>query len=136
MAAASGEGTTKPFDWKGNDGDEYLKMYPSDKQESVDAMYKEFHGVTATEIMGEALDVLEKKEGLDRKDIKVLDVGCSTGGLLHVFESLGLKPENLYGTDLSEPAIKIAKEAHPAYKLQVRLYEYALGFGEEYEIGN
>ena len=108
-----------PFDWLGNDGENYLKKYSVSSQEASDAKYKKFHGITATELMAEAIDILEKKEGIAREEMKVLDFGCSTGGLLHVFETLGLRPKNLYGMDISAHAIKIAKEAHPAYKLQV-----------------
>ena len=43
------------------------------------------------------------------KDIKVLDIGCSSGIFLKDLEALGFKAENLYGIDISDIAIKNCK---------------------------
>ena len=43
------------------------------------------------------------------KDCKVLDIGCSSGIFLKDLENLGFKPENLFGIDISEVAIKNCK---------------------------
>jgi ubiquinone/menaquinone biosynthesis C-methylase UbiE len=39
----------------------------------------------------------------------VLDVGCGTGGSLLVFMRLGFEPKNLYGVDIQEERIRVAK---------------------------
>lgn len=49
----------------------------------------------------------------------VLDIGCSTGGLLSVMEGNGFAPGNLFGVDLSPKAIELNKREHPNYNCQV-----------------
>lgn len=39
------------------------------------------------------------------KESKILDIGCSSGILLNDLIAVGFKKENLYGIDISEPAI-------------------------------
>ena len=43
------------------------------------------------------------------KDSKILDIGCSSGIFLKDLESLGFKPENLFGIDISDVAIENCK---------------------------
>ena len=47
-------------------------------------------------------------------ELKVLEVGCGTGGNLLNFLTLGLKPENLSGNDLLENRVRVAKKLLPA----------------------
>lgn len=51
------------------------------------------------------IDLLKKTP----RDIKILDIGCSSGIFLKDLEKLGFKTENLYGIDISEEAIKNCK---------------------------
>jgi len=59
------------------------------------------------------LKVLNRFNILDLSDKKILDVGCGTGGTLRRFIDYGAKPENLYGIDLLEDRIEVAKQLHP-----------------------
>ena len=43
------------------------------------------------------------------KDSKILDIGCSSGIFLKDLESLGFKPENLFGIDINDVAIENCK---------------------------
>lgn len=46
----------------------------------------------------------------ENKDIKVLDIGCSSGILLTELIQQGFNPKNLYGIDISEKAILLSKK--------------------------
>ncbi len=50
--------------------------------------------------------------------MKLVDIGCSTGAGMNIFNHLGLKPENLYGIDVNEAAIKVAGRVNPQYKIR------------------
>ncbi len=45
------------------------------------------------------------------KNSKVLDIGCSSGILLHELSDAGFKKSNLYGIDISEVAIKNCQDS-------------------------
>lgn len=49
------------------------------------------------------------QSGLRLEGKKILDVGCGRGNLLRLFISLGADPNNLYGIDLLEKEIEIAR---------------------------
>jgi len=53
------------------------------------------------------------------KHIRALDVGCGNGGFLQLLHDLEAKSSNLYGIDLSEPRIKIAKDKNPNINFDV-----------------
>lgn len=48
-----------------------------------------------------------------RSDLRVLEVGCGSGGELHRLIGLGLEPENLEGVDLLEDRISAARKSLP-----------------------
>lgn len=50
------------------------------------------------------------KDSLKSKDAKILDIGCSTGALLHVLKSRGFN--NLLGIDPSESCAKTVRKLH------------------------
>ncbi|MDI7258443.1 MAG: class I SAM-dependent methyltransferase [Thermodesulfobacteriota bacterium] len=49
----------------------------------------------------------------DLTKTKILDVGCGTGALLRRFIDYGAQPFNLYGIDLMEHRVKLARETSP-----------------------
>lgn len=44
------------------------------------------------------------------KDVKILDIGCSSGVLINDLLNIGFKAENLYGIDISPKAIHLCKK--------------------------
>jgi len=61
----------------------------------------------------EVIEVFKKFGINSLEDKKILDIGCGTGGELRRFIMLGAKPENLYGIDLLEDRIEIARKLSP-----------------------
>lgn len=59
------------------------------------------------------LDLLRKYSFSNLSDKNILDIGCGRGGVLRDFIKYGAKPKYLYGIDLLEDRIKIAKEISP-----------------------
>lgn len=59
------------------------------------------------------LNILDRYGFNPLYDKKILDVGCGGGGWLRNFIKWGAKPKNLFGVDLLEDNIKIAKETFP-----------------------
>jgi SAM-dependent methyltransferase len=43
-------------------------------------------------------------------DRRYLDIGCSTGSLMQMLAEAGAKPEEIYGVDISDPAIARARQ--------------------------
>lgn len=54
-----------------------------------------------------------KNNRIDLSKEKILDVGCGKGDLTRYFADLFLKPEQIYGMDLSQYRISQAKSLHP-----------------------
>lgn len=61
------------------------------------------------------LDLLYRQGFGSLREMKILEVGCGTGGWLRDFVQWGAKPENMYGVDLLEERIKIAKSVNPNF---------------------
>jgi len=60
-----------------------------------------------------AISDLIRKNNLDIKNLRVLDVGCGTGGLLRYLACLGIVPGQLHGLDLLESRIATAQLLSP-----------------------
>ncbi len=58
---------------------------------------------------------LLKKEGIELKNLSVLDVGCGAGHVLHRFVEFGAR--NVTGIDLMRSRIQTAKERYPHLRL-------------------
>jgi ubiquinone/menaquinone biosynthesis C-methylase UbiE len=64
------------------------------------------------------LDLLRQFQLIDLSDKKILDVGCGSGGFLRELVKYGAKPNNLFGTDLLEDRIEVAKNLTPNIDLR------------------
>jgi ubiquinone/menaquinone biosynthesis C-methylase UbiE len=92
------------------------KVYEKRKIEQKDKVYSYFNKGSLFIIHQREkalLDILNKFNYSDLTNKKILDIGCGTGGTLRRFIDYGAKPENLYGIDLLEDRIEVAKELHP-----------------------
>ena len=136
------------FDWAGEAGAKFAEWNPTNA-EGVNKQWIEFYGRPATDILQAAvnslkedgLDVIKARGtetrlviahagwymfrvlffqlSYDRSIGSVLDIGCSTGGLLSIMEKNGFEPGHLHGVDLSPKAIELNKREHPQYNCQV-----------------
>ena len=59
------------------------------------------------------LNLLKKFNANNLEVKKIIDIGCGNGGVLRNFIKYGASPENLYGIDLIDERIKIAKYLSP-----------------------
>jgi ubiquinone/menaquinone biosynthesis C-methylase UbiE len=59
------------------------------------------------------LDLLRKYSFSNLSNKKILDIGCGIGGVLRNFIKYGAKSKHLYGIDLLEDRIEIAKDISP-----------------------
>ncbi len=114
------------FDWKGEEGEEFAHTSPTD-QKGTDDDWMYVHGVTATDIVTDLLKAVEKEGEVKRREMVVLDIGCANGGVLNVFENLGVRADNLHGVDFNPAAVEENAKAHPQYKVK-------LVSGTDYEV--
>jgi len=92
------------------------KAYEKRKIEQKDKVYSYFNKGSLFIIHQREkalLYILNKFNYSDLTNKKILDVGCGTGGTLRRFIDYGAKPENLYGIDLLEDRIEVAKQLNP-----------------------
>jgi ubiquinone/menaquinone biosynthesis C-methylase UbiE len=59
------------------------------------------------------IDLLKQLKLIDLSDKKLLDVGCGSGGFLREFIKYGARPKNLFGIDLLEDRIEVARNLIP-----------------------
>lgn len=85
--------------WKSNFGDDYTARNPQ-TVEAMDVAFSAERGVVRSTITETFLSGL--------KPHNALEVGCNAGVVLQTLERMGLR--RLYGIDVNEQAIKIAKE--------------------------
>lgn len=119
------------FDWNGKGGDHFAEGNPT----TAEGQDKEYSAIFQAKISNLFTKVLTdlKSNGFDDKKGKILDIGCSSGGKMAIWQSLGINPENLYGLDVTEKGLEIIKEKHP--KFQVKLckgFDYKV-FEEDFD---
>jgi SAM-dependent methyltransferase len=88
--------------WKKEFGDEYIER--NNSLEYADSFYKKATGHTKSEIFENSFSSLGK-------NLKILELGCNIGINLEILKKLGF--QNLYGLEINEKAIEIAKIKHP-----------------------
>jgi len=59
------------------------------------------------------VEFLERFEVSDLSKLRILEIGCGSGGVLQEFISLGAEPLNIYGVDLLHDRLRVAKEGLP-----------------------
>jgi ubiquinone/menaquinone biosynthesis C-methylase UbiE len=59
------------------------------------------------------LQVFMMRAGRSLADLRILDVGCGTGGVLRSLVSWGAQPQNLAGVDVLEERIQLAQRLSP-----------------------
>lgn len=61
-----------------------------------------------------AAALLKRAMGCDLSDVRVLDVGCGTGGFLRTLVEWGAQPGNLVGTEFLPDRLETAQQCSPA----------------------
>jgi pseudaminic acid biosynthesis-associated methylase len=88
--------------WMGEFGDLYIDR--NKDIDKVNSQLKELIGYTKEEIFYDFFNQINRK-------LNILEVGCNVGLNLSILKKLGF--ENLYGIEINEKAIKIAKQKNP-----------------------
>lgn len=99
-----------------NETERIKKVYKKRKFQQKYKLYSYFnkgHLYMVQERERVILDLLRKFNFSDLSNKKILDIGCGTGGVLRDFIKYGPKLEYLYGIDLLEDKIEIAKDVCP-----------------------
>jgi pseudaminic acid biosynthesis-associated methylase len=86
--------------WSGKFGKEYTVRNTMELKQ-LDELYEKKYGVTRKKMN------LDFVGGLDRQ-LKILEVGTNSGNQLAILQNMGFK--NLYGIDINEYAVEIAKK--------------------------
>lgn len=98
--------------------EEIKKRYERRKQLPENMRYSYFNKgnlFIIQERQRKLLDLLCRQGFGPLREMKILEVGCGAGGWLRDFVQWGAKPENMYGVDLLEERIKIAKSINPNF---------------------
>jgi SAM-dependent methyltransferase len=80
-------------------------------------LYSSFNPANLFSVQQRARAVLHVLKGsgyTDLANLRMLEIGCGTGGVLTEFLGFGARPQNLYGLDLLEDRLTCAKERLPA----------------------
>jgi pseudaminic acid biosynthesis-associated methylase len=88
--------------WMGDFGDSYIDR--NKNLDKINSQFKELIGYSKEEIFHDFFSSLNH-------ELKVLEVGCNVGLNLSVLKKIGF--QNLFGIEINEKAIKIAKEQNP-----------------------
>jgi ubiquinone/menaquinone biosynthesis C-methylase UbiE len=79
------------------------------------AKYSYFHKNIQVSNFNKTTKISNIMKKLDLKNKLILDIGCGHGWSLNLFHSWGAQPKNLYGIDILDERINIAKNHHPLY---------------------
>jgi len=88
--------------WAGEFGDSYVERNKTIDQ--VNASFDELMGITLENLLSSFFSDLNR-------DTKILEVGCNVGLNLTILKKMGFK--NLFGLEINEKAITIAKQRNP-----------------------
>ena len=106
---------------------EYLQHYNA-TCEGAEKEFRDFYGVLCSDTFSSAIDAVFARS--ERSNLRLLEIGCSGGNKLCIFQKLGFKSDNLYGVDICANAVKVAQDALPNSHIQhvshLSPYEYNL----------
>lgn len=88
--------------WSGDFGNSYIDR--NKDLHKVNSQYKESIGFSKEDIFHDFFNEFNR-------EFSILEVGCNVGLNLSILESMGF--QNLYGLEINEKAIEIAKKTHP-----------------------
>jgi len=105
-----------------NEIDRIKEVYAKRQSSGKNSLYSPFNPASLFEshLREKALLHDLKRYGFnDLSEANILDIGCGTGSLLRDFIRYGASPENLYGIDLLQERIDIARRLSPQIHLDV-----------------
>lgn len=56
------------------------------------------------------ISILKRSRNFDLPNVRILEMGCGSGGVLQEFISLGAEPSNVYGVDLLHDRLRVAND--------------------------
>lgn len=98
------------------ESDRIRAAYAQRASSSTNSLYSYFndgHLAIVQDRERKVLGEIGRAFGSDLSDIKLLEIGCGTGAWLRQFVQWGLSPSNLFGIDLLESRLALAKEGLP-----------------------
>jgi ubiquinone/menaquinone biosynthesis C-methylase UbiE len=104
-----------------NEVERIRRSYEKRKIEQKERLYSYFYKANLFIIHQREralIHALKQIELMDLSDIKILEVGCGSGAFLREFIKYGARPKNLYGIDLLEDRIEMAKYLSPNIDLR------------------
>jgi len=99
-----------------NEIDRIKEVYAKRESSGKNSLYSPYNPASLFESHLRERSLLRsmKRYGFnDLSEANILDIGCGTGSLLRDFIRYGAKPENLYGIDLLQERIDIARRLSP-----------------------